>query len=95
MKSPLDGRFVSNGSVLILFWATVECHPNLTQVSSKVKTGFAHFLAIFHISDTFQQRSDSLVSADSELAQCETEVNTLLKIISDLNRKMDSLQIPR
>ncbi|RXN02285.1 colorectal mutant cancer -like isoform X2 [Labeo rohita] len=46
-------------------------------------------------SDTFQQRSDSLVSADSELAQCETEVNTLLKIISDLNRKMDSLQIPR
>uniref|UniRef100_A0A9J7YRT1 Usher syndrome 1C binding protein 1 n=1 Tax=Cyprinus carpio carpio TaxID=630221 RepID=A0A9J7YRT1_CYPCA len=43
----------------------------------------------------FQQRSDSLVSADSELAQCETEVNTLLKIISDLNRKMDSLQIPR
>ncbi|XP_050978774.1 colorectal mutant cancer protein isoform X3 [Labeo rohita] len=42
-----------------------------------------------------EQRSDSLVSADSELAQCETEVNTLLKIISDLNRKMDSLQIPR
>ncbi|KAL1265466.1 hypothetical protein QQF64_003493 [Cirrhinus molitorella] len=41
------------------------------------------------------ERSDSLVSADSELAQCETEVNTLLKIISDLNRKMDSLQIPR
>ncbi|XP_056324412.1 colorectal mutant cancer protein [Danio aesculapii] len=42
-----------------------------------------------------EQRSDSLVSADSELAQCETEVNTLLQIISDLNRKMDSLQIPR
>ncbi|XP_043108529.1 colorectal mutant cancer protein isoform X2 [Puntigrus tetrazona] len=41
------------------------------------------------------ERSDSLVSADSELMQCETEVNTLLKIISDLNRKMDSLQIPR
>lgn len=41
------------------------------------------------------ERSDSLVSADSELAQCETEVNTLLQIISDLNRKMDSLQIPR
>uniref|UniRef100_A0A8C1JFN8 Usher syndrome 1C binding protein 1 n=1 Tax=Cyprinus carpio TaxID=7962 RepID=A0A8C1JFN8_CYPCA len=43
----------------------------------------------------FQQSSDSLVSVDSELAQCETEVNTLLKIISDLSRKMDSLQIPR
>ncbi|XP_026131632.1 colorectal mutant cancer protein-like isoform X2 [Carassius auratus] len=41
------------------------------------------------------ERSDSLVSADSELAQCEMEVNTLLKNISDLNRKMDSLQIPR
>ncbi|XP_051768624.1 colorectal mutant cancer protein isoform X1 [Ctenopharyngodon idella] len=42
-----------------------------------------------------EQRSDSLVSADSELAQCETEVSTLLQIISELNRKMDSLQIPR
>ncbi|XP_056122472.1 colorectal mutant cancer protein isoform X2 [Rhinichthys klamathensis goyatoka] len=42
-----------------------------------------------------QQRSDSLESADSELAQCETEVSTLLQIISELNRKMDSLQIPR
>ncbi|XP_052425374.1 colorectal mutant cancer protein isoform X2 [Carassius gibelio] len=41
------------------------------------------------------ERSDSLVLADSELAQCEMEVNTLLKNISDLNRKMDSLQIPR
>ncbi|XP_052466201.1 colorectal mutant cancer protein isoform X1 [Carassius gibelio] len=60
-----------------------------------MKTGFAHFLAIFHISVKFQQSSDSLVSVDSELAQCETEVNTLLKIISDLNRKMDSLQISR
>lgn len=88
-------KIVSNGSVSIHFWATVEYQPNLTQVSSKVKTGFAHILATFHISDVFQQRSDSLVSADSELAQCETEVNTLLKIISDLNRKMDSLQIPR
>ncbi|XP_067287746.1 colorectal mutant cancer protein [Pseudorasbora parva] len=43
----------------------------------------------------FQQRSDSLASADSELVQCETEVSTLLQIISELNRKMDSLQIPR
>ncbi|KAG1928541.1 hypothetical protein F2P79_023603 [Pimephales promelas] len=42
-----------------------------------------------------QQRSDSLESADSELAQCETEVSTLLQIISELNRKMDCLQIPR
>ncbi|XP_039523322.1 colorectal mutant cancer protein isoform X2 [Pimephales promelas] len=41
------------------------------------------------------QRSDSLESADSELAQCETEVSTLLQIISELNRKMDCLQIPR
>nr|XP_055039336.1 colorectal mutant cancer protein isoform X2 [Misgurnus anguillicaudatus] len=38
--------------------------------------------------------SDGLISADCELAQCETEVSTLLQIISDLNRKMDSL-IPR
>ncbi|XP_051957855.1 harmonin-binding protein USHBP1 [Xyrauchen texanus] len=41
------------------------------------------------------ERSDSLVSADSELAQCETEVSTLLQTISDLNKKMDSLQITR
>ncbi|KAI7795461.1 putative colorectal mutant cancer protein-like, partial [Triplophysa rosa] len=36
-----------------------------------------------------------LMSADCELSQCETEVNTLLQIISDLNRKMESLRIPR
>ncbi|XP_066503795.1 colorectal mutant cancer protein isoform X2 [Hoplias malabaricus] len=39
--------------------------------------------------------TDSLASADSELAQCEAEVGTLLRIIAELNVKMCALQIPR
>ncbi|XP_015458794.3 colorectal mutant cancer protein isoform X1 [Astyanax mexicanus] len=41
------------------------------------------------------EKADSLASADSELAQCEAEVGTLLRIIAELNTKMGALQIPR
>ncbi|KAM9461392.1 uncharacterized protein ushbp1 isoform 1-T1 [Clarias gariepinus] len=41
------------------------------------------------------ETTDSLACADSELAQCEAEVDTLLQIISDLNVKMRALKIPR
>ncbi|XP_072517296.1 colorectal mutant cancer protein [Salminus brasiliensis] len=41
------------------------------------------------------EKADSLASADSELAQCEEEVGTLLKILAELNVKMGALQKPR
>ncbi|KAL7867238.1 hypothetical protein AOLI_G00150520 [Acnodon oligacanthus] len=41
------------------------------------------------------EKNDRLASADSELAQCEAEVGTLLRIIAELNVKMGALQIPR
>ncbi|KAI4904236.1 hypothetical protein NFI96_031765 [Prochilodus magdalenae] len=41
------------------------------------------------------EKNDSLASADSELAQCEAEVGTLLRILAELNVKMSALQIPR
>ncbi|KAI5101639.1 Usher syndrome type-1C protein-binding protein 1, partial [Silurus meridionalis] len=39
-------------------------------------------------------KTDSLAWADSELAQCEAEVGTLLQIISELNMKMSALKLP-
>ncbi|KAK3533034.1 hypothetical protein QTP70_006220 [Hemibagrus guttatus] len=41
------------------------------------------------------EKTDSLACAESELAQCEAEVSTLLQIISELNMKMGALKIPR
>ncbi|KAG7327627.1 hypothetical protein KOW79_009233 [Hemibagrus wyckioides] len=41
------------------------------------------------------ENTDSLACAESELAQCEAEVGTLLQIISELNMKMGALKIPR
>ncbi|MCJ8737848.1 hypothetical protein PDJAM_G00028840 [Pangasius djambal] len=41
------------------------------------------------------EKTDSLACADSELAQCEAEVGTLLQVISELNVKMGALKIPR
>ncbi|XP_046713834.1 colorectal mutant cancer protein isoform X3 [Silurus meridionalis] len=40
------------------------------------------------------EKTDSLAWADSELAQCEAEVGTLLQIISELNMKMSALKLP-
>ncbi|XP_027025916.2 colorectal mutant cancer protein [Tachysurus fulvidraco] len=41
------------------------------------------------------EKTDSLACAESELAQCEAEVGTLLQIISELNVKMSALKISR
>ncbi|XP_060797610.1 harmonin-binding protein USHBP1 isoform X2 [Neoarius graeffei] len=41
------------------------------------------------------EKKDSLACADSELAQCEAEVGTLLQIISELNVKMGALKLSR
>ena len=56
----------------------------------KVKLMFFFFIVKFP-----PQKNDSLASADSELAQCEAEVGTLLRILAELNVKMSALQIPR